>query len=52
MKKIRLFFKYLYGIIYWEDCEELTLWEYFYQRRIGFGTAWRTAKYVSKSLKK
>jgi len=43
MKRIKLIFRYLYLLNHHQGFKELTLYEYLYKYRTGFGTAFKMA---------
>jgi hypothetical protein len=43
MKRLKLFFRYLYSLNHYWGCERLTLWDYLYAKRIGIITAWEVS---------
>jgi hypothetical protein len=51
MKRIRLFFRYLYDLNYYMGVDKITVWDYLYKKRIGFTTAWQLSKVIGKQLK-
>jgi hypothetical protein len=43
MKRLRLFFRYLYTLNHYWGLERLTIWDYVYRKRMGIETSWEIA---------
>lgn len=51
MKRVSLFFRYLYTLDHYWGVDKITIWQYLYKKRIGICSAWRISKDLDKLLK-
>lgn len=51
MKRVKLFFRWLYVLDHDWGVEKITVWGYFYKKRIGIRRAWRISGQLLNILK-